>query len=260
MQVITLLSDMGTADYYVGRVKGRLLSLVPGAVLTDITHAVPAGNIPIAAYALSGAYKTFPAGTIHMVAVNTNLDGPARHVAFKYGEHFFVGTDNGIFSLALDGRPDEVFDITRVDLPEHRIFPAASLFPEAIAGISQGQPLSAIGHMTGPLLEKTLINPVIDATAIRGTVIYVDRNGNVITNITQDLFEGVRKNRKFRIFLPKSHYQISSISQYYTDFMEGEIGALFNSNGLLELAQNAGDFSRIMGLHISSIIRIEFYD
>lgn len=260
MQVITITSDMGNRDFYLAILKGKLACEAPTAQIMDITNAIPPGNTAIGAFSLKNAWKHFPPGTIHLVAVDTNLYGNVRHILFAYEGHYFIGTDNGIFSMALEGRPSEVIEITAFDNPGVYAFPAAFLFPRIVAGLLSGKQPAELGTPTFALSERTQLNAVTDDDLIKGAVLYVDSNGNLLTNLDKEMFERHRKNRKFSILVRKSDYSIRKISKFYSDVPDGEMVALFNHAGILELALNTGNLSKMMGMGVGDVVRIEFYD
>jgi len=258
MPIITLISDMGGHDYYVGAVKGALLSALPDAVLVDITHDVEKnGGVVMGSFILRNSYRQFPPGTIHIVAVDTNVSLESRHVVLEYEGHFFVGTDNGIFSLAFDKRPESVYDITHLAVG-NLTFPAISAFVQVAAGLAQGRKPEELGKASIGLVEKKMFRATVEPAAIVGTVIYVDSYGNAVTNVDRQLFEQVRNGRNYVLFVRSMGYAIRKISRQYTEVAEGELVAVFSHAGNLELAIHNGSIAMLLGLNIGSSLRIEF--
>lgn len=258
MPIFTLLSDMGTRDYYVAAVKGALLSMVPDAVIVDITHEVEqSGGVLMGGMILRDAYKKFPPGTIHIVAVDTNVNLESRHVVFEHEGYYFVGTDNGIFSLAFDQFPSQVYDINHL-LVNGATFPAYTVFVKVASLLTQGKKPAEIGQGPIKLIEKSIFRPSIESNALVATVIYIDNYGNAITNVSRNVFASTQNGRLFEIQTRNKEYKIRKIHKQYTDVPEGEIVALFNQSGLMELAIHNGKISMLMGLEVGSRIRIIF--
>lgn len=258
MSIITLISDMGGHDYYVGALKGALLSALPTATVVDVTHDVEKnGGVVMGGFILRNSYRLFPPGTVHIVAVDTNIGLESRHVVFEHEGHYFVGTDNGIFSLAFDSTPQRIFDISHL-AKDSLTFPAIAAFVPVAAALVGGRRPEELGKAAIGLVEKKMFRATVEPAAIVGTVIYVDSYGNAITNVDRRLFEEVRKDRSYTIYVRSMGYAIRKISQQYTEAAEGELVAVFNHAGNLELAIHNGSIAMLLGLTIGSSIRIEF--
>ncbi len=272
--LITLTTDMGDRDYYVSAVKGTLYRLLPGVTVVDITHHIPPFDIAQASFVLRNAYRHFPQGSIHLIGVNPeaikrkspfDMREEVLHVVVEKDGHYFIGADNGIFSLLFDTPPDRVFEITVDTGADSAVFPARSVFAPVACMLASGAPLEEIGLPLESLRERATFRPVVEADMLKGTIIYIDTYGNVIANITRDLFEQVRRNRNFTIYFRREDYEITEISQTYGDVPEGEKVGLFNASGHLEIAINrgvegsGGGASSLFGLKLNDTIRIEFH-
>ena len=261
MTIISLTTDWHHRDYYLGALKGRLLSLSPGVQLIDLSHNVDNYNTSQAAFILKNAYHHFPKGSIHIVSINSEETPDHPHVAVKYNDHYFVGADNGIFCLTMKGEPQEIVRIENIEKEDnYHTFPELNIFSKAAAHIIKYNGISKLGQALPNLYKLVPIRAVIQKGTITGQVIYIDSHGNVTTNISKDLFESARQDREFEILVQSNHYRITKINQNYFETPEGEILALFNASGLLEIAINKGTLSDLLQLDINSDIRIKFHD
>lgn len=256
MPIITLTSDWGLKDHYLGAVKGAILSRLPEALIIDITHTIPSFNSEQAAFILRNAYPNYPKGTVHILAINTEESEKFPHTAIRYNGHYFIGTDNGIFSLLCDKPPDKVVEIQVPQDTDYFTFSTRDRFVKVAVHLAKGGKIEELGKVKNKILEKILLKPVIDKDVIRGHVMYIDSYENVIINITEPVFSENRKGRKFSIFFRS--YEIKKISRSYQDVPPGEILALFDSNRYLEIAINQGNAAGLLGLDYKDMIRIEF--
>ena len=257
MPTITLISDWQNDDYYISSVKGRILGEIPGAGIVDITHRIQHFSIAQAAFILRSSYRSFPDGTVHIIGVNSEANEKHPYVAVRYRNHFFICADNGIFGLMFEDEPEEIIILNEKEISS---FPELSLFVPAAAHICAGKPLFELGRKTDHLNRPTHLLPAFDNNSINGSVVYIDSYNNIITNITRELFEKVAKGRYFEIYPQSNHYKITRINKRYNETTPGEILALFNSLGLLEIAMNQGNIAELLSLNISSTIRIKFFD
>ena len=123
MSIITLTTDLGLKDYYVASIKGHILSQLPDASIIDVSHDIPPFNISVAAFCLKNCYQDFPEGTIHIIGVSPEANEHVCHLIIKHNEHYFIGADNGMFSLLFDEKPTEVFNLNIIPDNDRRTFP-----------------------------------------------------------------------------------------------------------------------------------------
>lgn len=274
MAIITLTTDMGNKDFYVAAVKGTIYSLKPDAKVVDISHHIQPFDIAQASFVLRNSYHHFPEGTVHIIGVNPDrvdrrdpFDSrdEIKHLLAYYKGHYFIAADNGIFSLLFEERPEKVFEIT-VDTGDNPFsFPVRSVFAKVACMIHSGLGPEDIGLPFEEYQERAIFRPVVESDMIKGTVIYIDTYGNVITNISRDTFENTRKGRSFKIYYRREEYEIDAISQSYSDVPQGEKVAIFSSSGFLEIAINmgvegsGGGASSLFGLKLNDTVRVEFY-
>ena len=256
MPIITLTSDWGLKDHYLAAVKGSILKRLPGCTIVDITHDIPPFNIEQAAFVVKNAYPNFPDGTVHIIGINTEESDKFPHTVIEIDNQFFIGTDNGIFSLIFDKQPDHILELTIPQDSDFFTFSTRDRFVKAAIHIAQNKPLKELGEPKSKLNEKILFKPVTDQNTIKGHVLYIDGYQNIITNIEESLFKEIGHGRKFNILFRT--YSINKISRSYTDVAPGEIVALFDSNQYLEIAMNQGNAAGLLGLDYKDMIRIEF--
>ncbi len=250
---------MGLSDYYVAAVKGAILTQLPEAVIVDITHDIPKFDRMKAGFVLRNAYAHFPAGTVHIIGVETLEDEDTPHVAVKINGHYFVGADSGIFSLLFSPQlADEVVQLNIRKEPTARSFPTYDLFVTAACHLARGGTLEVIGRKIRGFRQSLMLSPTRGESHLGASIIYIDSYGNLFTNIRQEQFEERRQNGKFEIVLRKSSQNISRISRSYNEVGEGEMCALFNASGYLEISINRGSASRLIGLRVNDTIRVEF--
>ncbi len=259
MAIITLTTDLGYKDFYQAALKGSILGLMPDVNIVDITHEIQAFNISQAAFILKNAYKYFPKGTVHLIGIDTVYKEENKFLAINYQDHFFVGADNGIFSLIFNHEPEKIVEIDILQDLKFLHFPLADIFVKAACHLASGKPIEKIGLKSTSLQKLVNLNPIIDQNMIRGSVIYIDSFQNVITNITKELFTKVQKGRDFTLYFRKNE-TIKHLSWHYNEVDEGEKLCLFGISDHLEIAINKGYASGLLGLNVNDIVRIEFLD
>lgn len=254
MNHVTLTTDLGEQDYYAGALKGAILRQCPEAQLVDITHVIPSHDIVRGAFTLKNAFPHFPEGTIHLVNVHNFYGENTRLLALHHRGHYFLGPDNGIFSLVFEEQPGQAVVLENEG---EGLLSYQQVYAKAIAKIAAGVPLEELGQPLDRIAERILLRPVVGPGQIRGTVIQVDKFENVIVNIPRDLFEQVRKDRPFALYF-KRHEPITGLSAAYSDVPLGEVLCLFNSAGYLEIAIHMGKAASLLGLAVDDAVRIDF--
>lgn len=256
MPIITLTSDLGVKDHYAAVLKGRLLTGAPQATIIDISHEISPFDIQEAAYVMKNACYYFPAGTVHLVSVHAESRTQVKPVAIAHKGHFFIGMDNGLFSLMWEEHPEKVIALQTQEYMASS-FIAKDILVGAAIQLLNGKQIDAIGTPLGALDTKTYLRPPDNDFLIRANIVYIDRFGNLVTNITRERFEQRRAGREFSINY-KRNEEIREISSTYNDVPEGERLCLFNSSGYLELAINKGNAHQLLGLNLDNTIQIEF--
>ncbi|SEM93840.1 hypothetical protein SAMN05216436_109110 [bacterium A37T11] len=259
MGIITLTTDLGQKDFYQPALKGSLISLFPNVRLVDITHEVAPFNVQQAAFILKNAYNYFPAKSVHLIGIDSVYNKHIRYLAMRYNDHYFVGADNGIFSLIFDTEPEEMVEINLLQDLKFLHFPLTDILAKSAVHLAKGGKLSDIGEPIGQLLKRVAIQPIIDGNTIRGSVAHIDIFENVITNISKELFSQVQQSRKFILYFRRNE-SINQLSWHYNEVPEGEKLCLFGISNYLEIAINKGNASGLLGLNLGDMIRVEFED
>ena len=275
MSIITLTTDFGNKDFFVSSVKGAILSEVKNAMIIDISNEIQPYNHSEAAYILKNAYKNFPKGTIHIVGVESELTPENRHIAMFFEGHYFIGSDNGIFSMIKDDLKAEKIVEINIHEKESSSFSVLDVFVKVAAHISRRGKLEVIGKIIKSIKQITNINPVVNnkANQILGSVIYIDNYGNVVTNINRKFFNEIRKSRDYKIFARTVKFE--NIYENYSgaiDFSnpkekreeDGKKIAIFNSANHLELGiyksnpKTYGSAASLFGLDYRDPITVKF--
>src|SRR5690606_6768241 len=197
MAIITLTSDFGEKDHFVGAIKGAIYSELPDVKIVDISHLISPFNISEAAYIIQSAYKSFPKGSVHIIGVDSELNLENKHLSVKLDGHYFICADNGILSmLCSEIAPDKLVEINIHGIIQSS-FPVLDVFVKVACHLARGGTLEVIGKTIDTIKSTKNLVPFIneDKTQIIGSVIYIDNYGNVVTNIKQGFFETVQKGR-----------------------------------------------------------------
>ena len=275
MSFITLTTDFGTKDHFVGAVKGAIYSELPDAKIVDITHEISPFNITETAYILKNSYKSFPKGTVHIIGVDSELSADNKHIAISLDDHFFVCPDNGLISMiASEIQPTKIVEINIHNRVESS-FPVLDVFVQVACFIARGGNLTVIGKEITDYKKLVEIQPKVNQnqTQIIGGVLYIDNYGNVITNISKKMFNDVGKGRTYKV--NASRYSFTKIFKKYNEItgnnaqdvrqFDGNKLALFNSAGFLEIAiyksnlNTVGGASTLLGLEYRDPIIIDFF-
>jgi S-adenosyl-L-methionine hydrolase (adenosine-forming) len=272
MTVITLTTDWQTRDYYSGMIKGRLIHMIPDAVIVEISQTIEPFHVLQASFVLRQVIKEYPEGTIHLFLVNQGHQSGIWPVVALCNKQFLVGWDDGILMQIMDTDPDyylrldhnlleELDQVIKVDERFKLIepsFPELSLFCRIAKFLSMNLPLSQIGPNSGDFARSTAWLPVIHKDQIDGQVVYIDSYRNAITNVPKSVFLQIGTNRKFEITIKSNRYKIYGVNFSYLESDPGELLAIFNSAGLLEIAIAQGNAAELLGFEPGTPIKIKF--
>ncbi|MGB1971911.1 MAG: SAM hydrolase/SAM-dependent halogenase family protein [Flavobacteriaceae bacterium] len=275
MSIITLTTDFGYKDYFVSVTKAALLQEIPNATVIDISHEISPFNHTEAAYILKNAYSSFPKGSVHIIGVDSELSPENAHLIMQFDGHFFIGANNGIFSLIIEERKYE--KLAEINIHDRLLssFPVLDVFVKVAAHLLRNGSFDVVGKPINHLKELVGVRPVINETEdqLIGSVIYIDNFGNVVTNIKKHLFLEIQKTRTFTIFAQSVKFQ--AIYDSYTEAInfsipkekreeDGKKIALWNAAGHLELAiyksnpSKVGSANSLFGLDFRTPITIKF--
>lgn len=274
MSIVTLTSDFGYKDPYLGVLKGKFLSAHPEVNLIDISHEIDPFNILEASYVIQTAYPHFPKGTVHLIAIDVEKNLEQNHVAIKYDDHYFVAADNGILTmLTHNNSPTQVVEIN-IHNTIASIQTDLDVLMHCAIHLSKGGILNLIGKEIESLKKISVPTAWFSADfeTLHGNVIYIDHYGNVVVNISQSLFNEIGKGRAFEIEIKPR--PIKKIFKKYSDFgvhdkyalkdFEGSELAIFNEAGYLEIAlykgnqDSVGNANTLLGLDYRDLITIRF--
>lgn len=256
MSIITFMSDFGLRDHYVAAVKAKILSLSSDIQIVDISHEIEDFNISHAAFVLSAVFRDFPQGTVHIVAVSAQETFTEKFIAVELEGHFFVGTDNGIFSLISDVVPTKIIFLNEQNAKSNT-FSAKTLMAPIAVELAKGVEILTLGTEI-PLLNKKFNRQIkVTRNTIGGNVIHIDHFGNLITNISKEAFEPLRDKREFTVTFRRQN--INTIHSNYTSVDEAECAIFFNSLDFLEIAINKGNASQLLGMEYDGGVIVEFF-
>ncbi len=255
MAIVTLTSDFGLKDHFVAALKGALLSAIPNVNIVDISHSISPFDLQQAAFTLGHAWKQFPVGTIHVVCVGPSPTTRFNHIAFRLNGQYFIGSNNGIFSLFSEEQPDSIIEISKAG-DEPSSFTALDVYVPFAAAIASGLALETLGEKIGGVAQLIRPRHLPEDDVIKGNIVYIDSFGNLVTDINKGEFERVGRGRSFSIVLIGD--EITSIVKRYSDVDEGDKLALFNAENLLEIAINQGKANQLLNLRVNTVIRITF--
>ena len=246
MPIITLLTDFGSQDYFVGAMKGVILSVNSDVSIVDITHEIPPQDIRAAAFNLLAVYKNFPAGTIHVAVVDPGVGSARRGIIINCAGQFFVGPDNGLFSWICEREGNfRAVHLTNEKFFRHPVsdtFHGRDIFAPVAAALSNGVTLKEFGPVIDDLIQLESLEPGrVDGGAIEATIIHIDRFGNCITNLTcAHLVAGAK--------LVVNGREVSSFREFFADsgVDQFELFCLFGSAGFLEIAAQNSSAAKIL--------------
>lgn len=237
--LITLITDFGTSDWYVGCMKGVILSREANCTIVDITHEIPLGDLFSAAWVLSQSVHCFPKGTVHLVVVDPGVGTSRALLAARAGGFFFVGPDNGVLSLALGLYPEvEVRCIQNQEImlqPPSPTFHGRDVFAPAAAYLAKGGDLGSLGPELTHWVRLQEPPLKMGEGLVEGRVVYLDRFGNGITNIAQGDLSELLQAGHLRV-LVGDFLVLDSLKRTYGEVLPGEPLALIGSSGFLEIA------------------------
>ena len=257
--MITLLTDFGTRDGFVGAMKGVILSIAPDIQITDITHEISPQNIMEGALALGRTAHYFPTGTIHVAVVDPGVGTDRRAIAARLGAQYFVGPDNGLLTLLLERaeRQQEETEIVHLNRPEYwlpevsNVFHGRDVFAPVAAHLAAAVPLSQLGSPIQDPLRLIIPTPQPIDGGWRGEIIHIDRFGNLAANIQRRHLIGMSS---FRVHF--GHYVMHRLAHAFGDGKPGELLALFDSSGNLSLCIVNGNAAEILHARIGDALTV----
>jgi S-adenosylmethionine hydrolase len=229
-------------------VKGALLSAAPGLTLVDVTHAVPPGDVRAGAYLLGRAWHRFPAGTVHLGVVDPGVGTDRAAVAFGAHGHYFVGPDNGLFTLVLRDAEVQIVVLPTPD-GSSPTFHGRDVFAPAAAALAIGAQLADLGPpFSGMPVRLAYREPHHEGKSVVGQVVYVDRFGTLVTNLTPELVPPYA-------VIEVEGLEVGPLRLTYGDVPTGGLVAYVGSDGRVEIAVRDGSAARRLGMGVGGRIR-----
>lgn len=247
--LITLLTDFGNSDYFVGAMKGVILSTNPAARFVDITHDIPAQNIEAAAFILLAAHTAFPKGTIHVAVVDPGVGSNRRAILIEAHGQFFVGPDNGIFSYVCDEMKPRIFHLNNPKYfrqPVSDTFNGRDIFAPVAAALARGIVPKRLGVQVDEYVRLPSLKPETSQSGvITGRVIHIDHFGNCVTNITQRELTDKMTNDGFRVTIQGR--QVDTLRRFYAEETRGnQVFCIWGSAGFLEVAAKNQSVAKLL--------------
>jgi S-adenosylmethionine hydrolase len=255
--IITLTTDFGTQDHYVGAMKAVMLSIAPEARFVDISHEIPPQDIMAGAWVLKNSASLYPSGTVHLVVVDPGVGTDRKPVALKMGDQLYVGPDNGIFSLIAEENEYEAVELTNSSFWREQAsntFHGRDIFAPAAAHLAAGVPLQELGEPLKSVVSYRWAIPISDNDGIQGWVLHIDRFGNLVTNIPASLIEEVIGESGLKIYVGNSI--LEKIVPTFGSVPDGEPAAYIGSAGNLEIAINKGNAQQMLSVEKGAQISI----
>jgi S-adenosylmethionine hydrolase len=253
-RLITFTTDFGTRDGFVAQMKGVILGINPRARLIDVTHDIKPFSVLEGALVLKGICPHFPSGTIHMAVVDPGVGSKRRGIVLCTEEQAYVGPDNGLFSLIMsDNRACIMREIQNPDFmrPEpHPTFHGRDIFAPTAAHLSAGRPFEEVGPVVHDPTMLFIPSVKENAEGLEGAVIYVDRFGNLTSNIDMVMLNKIVGT------VCVGNVTIQGLSRFFGEVPEGKATALINSFGLLEIAVNQGSAAQVLGIGKGEPVRV----
>jgi S-adenosylmethionine hydrolase len=252
--LITLTTDFGTRDGFVAQMKGGILRINPRARLIDVTHDIEPFSVLEGALVLKGISAYFPGGTIHVAVVDPGVGSKRRGIVLRTEEQTYVGPDNGLFSLIMSD--NEACIMREIQNPDymlaepHATFHGRDIFAPVAAHLSAGKPLEEVGPLVHDPIMLSIPTVKENAEGLEGAVIYVDRFGNLTSNIDKT------KLSKILGTVCVGNVTIRGLSRFFGEGPKGEAIALINSFGLLEIAINQGNAAQVLGIGKDEPVRV----
>jgi S-adenosylmethionine hydrolase len=261
MPVITLTTDFGTSDHFVGAMKGVILGIAPRTSIVDITHEILPYDVNEAGFVVAQAWRYFPKGTIHVIVVDPGVGSERRPILCEAGGQFFIAPDNGVLSMIYDAAPAKVRIISNPKLMRaqvSRTFHGRDVFAPAAAHLARGVDAGKFGKPIRDYIRNFLLKPQqIGRDAWTGIVLKVDRFGNLITNLHIDDFSGIKTQPfELRIGLER----IRRLALTFSETAIGEVAAIVGSSGYIEVAANQASASKILGCGAGAAVELEIFN
>lgn len=248
-KIITLTTDFGLQDYYVSAMKAVMLNITDKVRFVDISHEIPPQDIMAGSWVLQNSAVLFPPETVHLVVVDPGVGTSRNAIALRLENQYFIGPDNGIFSLLTDDKEYEAVRLTNRSFwraNPSNTFHGRDIFAPVAAHLASGVPLEELGESVDELVTYRWAEPIADKDGLQGWVIHIDKFGNLITNLPHALIKDVIGDKEVKIYVGTTilHEVVST----FGSVPEGEAAAFIGSSGMLEIGINKGNAQQMLGV------------
>lgn len=254
--LITLTTDFGHQDPFVGIMKGVIAGINPRSQVIDLTHGIPAQDVMAAALTLRHAVGYFPSGTIHVVVVDPGVGSTRKPILIQANSHYFIGPDNGVLSLALTDKSWRAYELNReqywLQAPSHT-FHGRDIFAPASAHLSTGLLPAALGEPMADIVTLELPRPHRTSRSLIGKIIYSDNFGNLFTNISQHDLKGLVQGQ---LTIRCASASIYGVAAHYAAAETGKFVALTNSWNLLEIAAYRANARELLAVKVGDPVTL----
>jgi S-adenosylmethionine hydrolase len=279
MSIIALLTDFGSADWFVGTMKGVIATIAPKAQVIDLCHEIPPGDVKAGAFALLAAYRYFPKGTIFVAVIDPGVGGPRDAMLAEAHGYQFLGPDNGLLAYALAGGPPgtggarhaafkpviaegPAYKLRAIENPEYRLpeasatFHGRDVFAPAAAYLSLGKTAGSFGRKKDTFVELPFPVPYLSKGHVLGEIVHIDRFGNAITNLTPRDLEALPEKARKGGLAVKAKGKAFPLAAFYAAAGNGKPAAVPGSSGFLELAIDNGNAAKKFGLKRGDPVKV----
>lgn len=243
--IITLTTDFGLTDAYVGQMKGAVLSVCPQAVLVDLSHHIPPQDVTAAGRMVVSSYRFFPAGSVHVAVVDPGVGTARRPLAVRADGHVFVAPDNGLLTGLLD-RAEEIREITDPEMMRPEVsatFHGRDIFGPTAGHLARGLDVAAVGPLVGNPVHLEEDRPLADESGLTGRVTAIDHFGNLVTDIPAG---EVPERMRGEVEVETGGTTMTGIHRTYGQVAPGAVLALVGSHGFVEIGVNRGRADRLL--------------
>ena len=258
--VITLLTDFGTADPYVGATRGAALAVNPQVRLVDLSHDVAPHDVAEGGYILAGAFRYFPPATVHVAIVDPGVGSERRILAADFEGHVLLAPDNGLLSVVFRGaEPSRLISVTNAAYFHHPVsltFHGRDILAPVAAHLTLGVPLDEMGPPVEDYARVAVAMPSVEEGAIEGVVVHVDRFGNLVTNILREDIEALSALCSEDLHVRVAGQHIGGIYRTYAEVGVGELLAVIGSGDFLEISANTGSAADALGVGRRTAVRV----
>lgn len=255
--LVTLTSDFGLRDYYVSAMKGVMLQIASDLQLVDVSHEIPPQDVMAGAWVTMNSAPLYPEGTVHLVVVDPGVGTKRKPVAVKIGGQYYVGPDNGLFALVAGDESYEAVELSNESYRREKVsdtFHGRDIFAPAAAHLANGVDINRLGKPVNELETYRWAQPIADKDGLQGWVIHIDRFGNLVTNLSEELIRKTVGDDEIKIYAGNTI--LNQIVDTFGDVEEGEPAAYIGSAGVLEVGVNKGDAETLLGIQKGSSISI----